>query len=109
MTTKENDCAAAPNCSNSTKLATTGMQEIAAIYCCILSNCCLNDKLHVVVLQRTTRNCSKVRASRAARLFFLIRPITLLALSLLLLSSLLKFYLCKCLKRPRRSLSKGYF
>ena len=33
---------------------------------------------HVVVLQHTARTCSKLRAARAARLFFLIRPIKFL-------------------------------
>ena len=33
---------------------------------------------HVVVSQRTARTCSYVRAARAARLFFLTRPIKFL-------------------------------
>ena len=33
---------------------------------------------HVVVLKRTARNYSKVRAARAARIFFAIRPIKFL-------------------------------
>ena len=33
---------------------------------------------HVVVLQRKARNCSCVRAARAARLFFLTPPIKFL-------------------------------
>ena len=32
-------------------------------------------QFHVVVLQQTGRNCSKVRAARVARLFFLVLPI----------------------------------
>ena len=32
-------------------------------------------KFHVVVWQTTSNNCTKVRAARAARLFFLIQPI----------------------------------
>ena len=35
-------------------------------------------KVHAVVLQRMARVCSKVRAARAARLFFLIEPIKFL-------------------------------
>ena len=35
-------------------------------------------KVHPVVLQRIARVCSKVRAARAARLFFLIEPIKFL-------------------------------
>ena len=35
-------------------------------------------KFHVVVLQETARNCSKVRAARAARLYFTIQPIKFL-------------------------------
>ena len=35
-------------------------------------------KVHAVVLQRIARICSKVRAARAARLFFLIEPIKFL-------------------------------
>ena len=34
-------------------------------------------QIPVVVLQRTTHKCSKVRAARAARLFLLTRPIKL--------------------------------
>ena len=34
----------------------------------------LNWKFHVVVWQTTSNNCSKVRAARAARLFFLVQP-----------------------------------
>ena len=34
--------------------------------------------VHLVVLHRTASNCFKVRAARAARLFFLTRPIKLL-------------------------------
>ena len=37
-----------------------------------------NEVFHVVVLQRTVRNCSKVRAARAARLFFVIQPTKLI-------------------------------
>ena len=49
------------------------------IYCCLLK---LSSKpklwlLHVVVLQRTALDCSKVRAARAARLFFLVPQIKL--------------------------------
>ena len=33
---------------------------------------------HVVVLQRTARNCSKVRAARAARLRFVMQPMKVL-------------------------------
>ena len=32
-------------------------------------------KFHVVIWQMTSNNCTKVRAARAARLFFLIQPI----------------------------------
>ena len=35
-------------------------------------------QFQVVVLQRTTRNCCKIHAARAARLFFLVKPIRLL-------------------------------
>ena len=34
-----------------------------------------NFQRHAVVLRSTAQNCSKVRAARAARLFFRIRPI----------------------------------
>ena len=37
-----------------------------------------NLKFHVVVLQRTARNCTEVRAARAARLFVLTPPIKFL-------------------------------
>ena len=35
-------------------------------------------KLHVVIWQTMSENCTKVRAARAARLFFLVQPIRLL-------------------------------
>ena len=35
-------------------------------------------EFHVVIWQTTSKNCTKVRASRAARLVFLIQPIRLL-------------------------------
>ena len=38
----------------------------------------LNWKFHVVVWLTTSKNCSKVRAARAARLFFPTRPIKFL-------------------------------
>ena len=37
-----------------------------------------NVVISVVVLQRTTRNCCKMHAARAARLFFLVQPIRFL-------------------------------
>ena len=33
------------------------------------------QKFHVVIWQTTAKNCTKKRAARAARLFFLIQPI----------------------------------
>ena len=38
----------------------------------------LNLKFHVVIWQTTSKRCTKVRAARAARQFFLIQPIRLL-------------------------------
>ena len=35
-------------------------------------------KFQIVVLQRTTGNCCKMHAARAARLFFLVQPIRFL-------------------------------
>ena len=33
------------------------------------------SKIHVVIWQTTSKYCTKVRAARAARLFFLLQPI----------------------------------
>ena len=46
------------------------------IYCCV-STLSFKPfwKSHVVIWQTTSKNCTKVRAARAARLFFLIQPI----------------------------------
>ena len=35
----------------------------------------LNLEIHGVVWQTTSKNCTKVRAARAAQLFFLLQPI----------------------------------
>ena len=52
---------------------------------CSIVNCVLNLSLkpkmwqfHVVISKKTARNFSKVRAARAARLFFLVPPLKLL-------------------------------
>ena len=60
-----------PSCLNDVmlaKYAPTGLEE---------KNCCLL-KFHTVVLRMTARNYSKLRAARAARLFFLIQTIEFL-------------------------------
>ena len=53
-------------------------------------------KIHVVIWQTTSKNCTKVRAARAARLFFLIQPIRSLfsGVVVAVASSLLKLPKC---------------
>ena len=54
--------------------------------------------VHVVVLQRTASNCFKVRSARAARLFFLNRPIKFLICGVVdaVDGSLMVSYGCNC-------------
>ena len=55
---------------------------------------CRGNLVHVVILQRTTSNCFKLRTARARRLFFLTRPIKFLVVAVD--GSLMLFYGCNC-------------